>query len=301
MEKIRLVCPSCDSSKIKINKHFFADWEELSEPMYLTTCRKCGLRFFNKILSDYQIETLYDDNYFQEDWCWYAKPYEEVWHLRKKDFEAKQLPWIMTHKKNGKVIDIGCGGGAIVKAFNDAGYEAIGAELNKNLAEFGIEELGVNIISIDVTKKEFVDKFGKFDIIYMSDLIEHLNYPETFLKSMHNLLRDDGLVIIDVPLVELNRFSSKLRQVYAILRNKDSRFCQYPYHLIFFKPDTLITLCKNAGYKIEELKTWKEEVLKEEDFKKMNFKGKIINKLDHFFPKILKKIFDDRAFIVLSG
>ena len=300
MEKIRLICPSCDSSKIKINRHFFSDWEELSEPMYLTTCRKCGLTFFNKILSDYQIETLYDDNYFQKDWCWYAKPYKEVWHLRKEDFEAKELSWIRTYKKNGKVVDIGCGGGAIVKAFNDAGYETIGAEFNKNLAEFGIKELGVNIISTDVTKKEFIDKFGKFDIIYMSDLIEHLNYPETFLKSIHKLLKDDGLVIIDAPLVELNRFSSKLRQVYAILRNKKNRFCQYPYHLIFFKPDTLITLCKNAGYKIEELKTWKEEVLKEEDFKKMNFKGKIINKLDHFFPKIFKKIFDDRAFIVLS-
>lgn len=299
MEEMRQSCPSCDSSEIRTIRHVFHDWDELSEPMYLAICRKCGLGFFNKVLSDHQINALYDTHYFEGDWCWYAKPYKEVWPLRKQNFETTQLSWIMAHKKNGKVIDIGCGGGAIVKAFDEAGYDAVGVELNEDLAKFGITELGIRIIRMDVTKEEFLSSFGKFDIIYMSGLIEHINYPKSLLKSVQKILKDCGLVIIDVPL-ELNRFSKKLIQAYATLRNKCVKFQRRPYHLIFFKPDSLVALCRNAGYKIKELRTWKEKVLTEEDIRKASFKWRIVHRLDHYFPKVFTKTFDDRAFVVLS-
>jgi len=92
METERQVCPSCGSTKILVNKEFFCDWEVLFNEMYLTFCTKCGLAFLNKILSKAQIDILYsDNNYFKSEWCWYGKPYQEVWRERKKEFESKQL------------------------------------------------------------------------------------------------------------------------------------------------------------------------------------------------------------------
>jgi len=190
-------------------------------------------------------------------------------------------------------------GGAIVKAFNEAGYNAIGAEYNEVLVKFGITKLGVNITNIDVTTKEFLRKFGKFDILYMADFLEHLNDPKMFLKSIVNILRYEGLIIIDVPLVELNRFSSIVIYFYTKLRNKRIRFKSKPYHLIFFRINSLNKLCKNAGYKIQRLKTWKENVFKEENYRKTGLKYYILNRLDHILPVLFGRVFDDRAFIVL--
>jgi len=190
-------------------------------------------------------------------------------------------------------------GGAIVKAFNEAGYNAIGAEYNEVLVKFGITKLGVNITNIDVTTKEFLRKFGKFDILYMADFLEHLNDPKMFLKSIVNILRYEGLIIIDVPSVELNRFSSRVIYFYTKLRNKRIRFKSKPYHLIFFRINSLNKLCKNAGYKIQRLKTWKENVFKEENYRKTGLKYYILNRLDHILPVLFGRVFDDRAFIVL--
>jgi len=111
-EIIREICPSCGSGELVINKNYFCDWEGLSERMYLVICQKCKLGFFNKILTKKQIENLYnDDNYFQSEWCWYGRPYQEVWRERKREFEGKQLGWINKLKEHCKVLDIGCGGG----------------------------------------------------------------------------------------------------------------------------------------------------------------------------------------------
>ena len=160
--------------------------------------------------------------------------------------------------------------GAIVKAFNEAGYNAIGAEYN-----------------------EILVKFGKFDILYMADFLEHLNDPKMFLKSIVNILRYEGLIIIDVPLVELNRFSSRVIYFYTKLRNKRIRFKSKPYHMIFFRVNSLNKLCRNAGYKIQRLKTWKENVFKEENYRKTGLKFYILNKLDHILPVLFGRVFDD--------
>ena len=269
--------------------------------MYLVICPKCNLGFFNKILTEKDIEDLYsDDNYFQSEWCWFGKPYQEVWRERKKEFEDKQLGWIKKLKVSGKVLDIGCGGGAIVKAFNDASYNAMGVDLNENLSEFGRSNLGVDIVNIDVIDEKSLKKFGQFDLLYMADFLEHINEPRIFLQSISNILRDDGLVVIDVPLFELNRFSSRVMYFYTKLRNKRIRFKAKPYHLIFFRPNSLVRLCSNAGYKVKTLKTWKENILKKDDYRKKSLRYNMSNWLDHILPKLFGKYFNDRAFIVLE-
>jgi len=175
----------------------------------------------------------------------------------------------------------------------------MGAEFNENLSEFGRNNLGVHIVNIDVTDRQFLKNFGQFDLLYMADFLEHINEPRIFLESISNILKDNGLIIIDVPLVELNRFSSRVMHYYAKLRNKRIRFKAKPYHLIFFKPNSLVRLCSEAGYRVEALKTWKENILSKEDYRKMSLKSQVLNRLDHILPILFGKVFDDRAFIVL--
>lgn len=297
----RTKCPSCECPDIAVDTRVCCKRDGWAEPLYLAQCPRCELEFYDKKLSDEQISQIYDNDYFQSEWCWYKKPYAQAWELRKKDFERLQLPLIRAVKQSGKVMELGCAGGATLKAFAETGYETLGVELNEQMAEWGRKNLGLAIVNTDITKETFVSEHdGEFDLIYMSDVLEHVNEPKTLLAALGKLLKPDGFIIVEAPFCEANRFSSKLVKLSRNIFRKRRTSGAKPYHVIFFKPRTLVGLCENAGYKVTALNTWKESILTQDDLSLMSVKGRILNMLDHFLPRLVKISFDDRGLIFLA-
>ena len=105
------------------------------------------------------------------------------------------------------VLEIGCGEGGVLKAFLERGIKGVGVELSQsklaNAQEFlgeyiergRVEILGNNIFDISI-KKRFS---GKFDLIVLKDVIEHIyDKPRLFLL-MKELMTDKGHVFIGFP------------------------------------------------------------------------------------------------------
>jgi len=265
--------------------------------MHYASCNVCGLRFYDSILPQDEITSIYDDGYFNSDWCWYRQPYAEAWQDRKKDFEAHQLKIIMPFKKGCRMMEVGCAGGATLKAFADAGYDTLGVELNAKMAEWGRKNLSLNIIAEDITSPDFKKTQGKFGLIYMSDVLEHINEPRALLENLRFLLEQDGVLAMDVPLFETNRFSSKIIRLYQKFKPIDTK--ARPDHLIFFTPSSLKIICRNAGYRIAAFHSWKEHVMTPADFAAMPWKMRTLARLDHILPRFIPRIFDDKCIIIL--
>lgn len=94
--------------------------------------------------------------------------------------------------KNIKILDIGCGRGGFVKHLQKNGFNNIYAtEIDQN-----IEIPGVNLHNcsfLQYNSKEL------FDLITINAVLEHVLFPEEFIKKAWSLLKSNGHIRIEVP------------------------------------------------------------------------------------------------------
>jgi len=99
--------------------------------------------------------------------------------------------------QSGRLIDIGAGGGEFVYIAGKIGFDASGLEPNIGYANFSKAEYGINI---DVGGIDAIH--GKYDVITMFHVLEHLPSPVAAFKKLHEHLNAGGFVFIEVPWIE---------------------------------------------------------------------------------------------------
>lgn len=158
----------------------------------------------------------------------------------------KSLETLEKYVKNKKVLDIGC----VCQIEKWARYDYI-KSLNPYLL-IGVdivESSRENVECKDLCKKEdafyMYDKYGKFDIIVMYDVIEHIDNTGLILENLKFLTRKDTLILISTP----NAISDKwLNQAKSLKRTKIN-----PDHVHWFCYQTLSYLFNRYGYKSIEV------------------------------------------------
>lgn len=101
-----------------------------------------------------------------------------------------------------KILDIGCGCGALIGYLKGIypNAEMFGIELNSEVAKIA-SSMG-KVVCGDVEKKEFAWEKDYFDYIIMGDVLEHLMTPEYVLKRFYKCLKTGGHIIVSMPNVK---------------------------------------------------------------------------------------------------
>ena len=102
-------------------------------------------------------------------------------------------------KKNcRRGLDVGCGWGWAIKYFRDIGIEMHGFDVTHNILKDSISFCGTeNLLIADGEKIPY--KKDTFDLVFSWHVIEHVPYPQIFLKEIKRVLKDNGLLVIGVP------------------------------------------------------------------------------------------------------
>lgn len=156
----------------------------------MVRCLNCGLFFANPMATEAEIFRFYESDYYGES----HRHLQEDSVIGRIEFAREN--WIPEFKRWGhgaNFLEIGCGPGPVVRAAKDAGYNAIGLELNELAARFASQEL-----SLDVRRQTLEDsKFpaSTFDIIFAWHVIEHVLDLKAFLEEIHRILKPDGVFI----------------------------------------------------------------------------------------------------------
>jgi len=139
--------------------------------------------------------------------------------------------------KNKKIIEIGCGKGAMLDIIEEAKMEAYGLEYSAE---------SVNIANIEDRKviKGFIEdlekiKFMPFSGFVCLNFLEHLPNPKLAINNIYNNLNEDGIGLVTVP--NLN----------YLLDTK----CFYEFvadHLSYFTEDTLKKAFNNNKFDVLE-------------------------------------------------
>ena len=89
-----------------------------------------------------------------------------------------------------EVLELGAGDGAQSRLLADHARGVLSTDLNPDRLN---QEPHPRITYDICDAEELPYETGRFDLIYSSNLLEHLTKPERALSQMHRVLRDDGV------------------------------------------------------------------------------------------------------------
>ncbi|HEX4137097.1 MAG TPA: class I SAM-dependent methyltransferase [Bryobacteraceae bacterium] len=96
-----------------------------------------------------------------------------------------------------RFLDIGCAGGASLVAAKSLGFQPVGVEPSRWMADFGRRTYGVEIHDGILEPGMFPP--SSFDFITMWDVLEHVPDPGALLRLVHELLTPNGTFVMTYP------------------------------------------------------------------------------------------------------
>ncbi|ODS35517.1 hypothetical protein BEH94_06805 [Candidatus Altiarchaeales archaeon WOR_SM1_SCG] len=94
--------------------------------------------------------------------------------------------------KGGKLLDIGCGTGAEMKAFERCGLDCYGVDIRKETNNPKIKECNLET-------NPFPFENNTFEGVFSKSVIEHLFRPDNLFKEAYRVLKPGGICIIMTP------------------------------------------------------------------------------------------------------
>jgi SAM-dependent methyltransferase len=108
---------------------------------------------------------------------------------------ARIVERVARHVACGAWLDVGFGNGSLLFTAQEWGFEPIGLDLRPASVE-ALQRLGIDARSADLTA---LDDPGRFAVISLADVLEHMPFPKQGLAAAHRLLRPDGVLFVSMP------------------------------------------------------------------------------------------------------
>jgi len=123
---------------------------------------------------------------------------------REKDFKtwfSKYYKFLSANRKEGLILDVGCGVGQVVTKIAEEGSECVGVDISPIAIRAAARESmkSINAFFVVASGYNLPFKQETFNTVGCFDILEHLNNPEKCLDEMLKVLRRNGTIIIASP------------------------------------------------------------------------------------------------------
>ena len=102
----------------------------------------------------------------------------------------------LARRKKGRLLDVGCGSGSVLRLAGRLGWEATGVDFDP-MALANAARGGAKVLLGSVEEQHFADE--AFDLVVMSHVIEHLIDPISVLRECRRVLSADGTALVATP------------------------------------------------------------------------------------------------------
>jgi len=232
-------CPFCSSNHFE--KTMIAKDYTVSNEMFdIYHCNTCTNRFTQNVATQNEIGRYYQsENYISHSDTnkdFISKIYHFVRNITLKS--KRNLIIVLTKKQQGNLLDVGAGTGAFSNAMMQAGWAVTALEPDETARAVAASKYNLQLQK----PAELVNQTpASFDAITLWHVLEHIHTLQEYLQQFHNVLKQDGRLIIAVP--NYTSFDASYYQQY---------WAGYdvPRHLYHFSPTGMKQLAELNGFKI---------------------------------------------------
>jgi SAM-dependent methyltransferase len=148
---------------------------------------------------------------------------------------ARTVQFIRKRRPAGRLLEIGCAYGFFLQEAA-AFYDIQGLEISEDAAAF-CRQRGLPVLTGVADEAAFA-KLGRFDVIVLLDVIEHLPDPARTLALCGRHLDREGVIVIT---------TGDFASLYARLSGRNWRLMTPPQHLWYFTPKSMARLSASVG------------------------------------------------------
>lgn len=235
-------CPVCHSNKIS---HVLSakDYTVSGELFQVWHCENCQLRFTQDIPQESEIGRYYQ----AEEYISHSNTskglvnrlYQIVRNITLKS--KKNLIEKLSGKSSGNILDIGCGTGEFLGTMKTAGWQTLGLEPDEGARQQAAKNQGV---AAKPSEDLFQLEDNQYDVITMWHVLEHVHQLDEYLKKIHSLLKENGVLVIAVPNYQSSD-ADKYQEFWAAY--------DVPRHLYHFSPHAMDHLINRHSFKVDSL------------------------------------------------
>lgn len=231
------ICPVCDNNHFT-NQMICEDHAISNEKFALQSCTKCNFLITTPRPDKNNIGKYYDtENYLSH-------------HDKKIDLFTLVYTWVRNinlrykykiikeHKKEGMILDFGCGTGSFLEFMKTKNWKCLGVEVNDDARKECLKkelEVYANLNNIH----------EKFDLITAWHVLEHVRDLNETIEKLLEKLKKKGLLIVALP----NHRSLDAQTYKEFWAGYD-----VPRHLYHFDKETFSMLMKKHDLKVKEIK-----------------------------------------------
>jgi len=270
-------CISCQGSSFVL----YSETSDMQLPVY--KCTDCSLLFTGSSEIEIKKKTreIYSGNYWEEREAIQSleSNFRDKVSVYKWKHWKSQVEYCKPYLQDKKdLLEIGSGAGQSLFYFEKMGFNVMGIEPDSRNVEILNQKLKQgHCINGFIEETEIA---GSYDVIWISHVFEHLIRPNILLKRCREILRDNGIIFIEIPECENPKI---LKQ--SIYENPST------FH---FTKKTLSNVVQNVGYKIIKCDSFRVPTLVEAGM--MKIMKRFFNFIKYnpypYYPRIITKIND---------
>lgn len=213
-------------------------------------CRACGMRFLSVQPTGEGLADLYGPAYFERD---FRCGRSEAGSFDEAAFREENLGLLRAFaelRSSGRLLEVGCASGLLLKHAAERGWEVQGVELSAGAVAHA-RGLGLEVFHGELADARLPGSF--FDLVYMGDVLEHVPDCRATLAEVTRVLKPAGYLYLRGP-ITTNSLARRLALTACAWTGREIVLREPPYHLWEFTPGPLRRLLERVGLRVVRLR-----------------------------------------------
>lgn len=244
-----MACPFCLDEKYSETSHPANNFN--NKLFHYVRCKQCSLVYLVPFPDGSDYIAMYPPSYQgnQAETSIQDDPYVKLGGLRfTYGYQFDKIRKLIGN--TARILDYGCGTGHFLGNAVHYGFDCDGAEFSSEYVE--TLQKSFNKSSFFTIDKVLADEFPeKYDVIRLSNVLEHLDQPRQIIARLEKLLNPGGLILVEGPIEDNFSIAELFRKIYFRIGKlffPARTVSSPPYHIFFSNAKNQLQFFRNCKF-----------------------------------------------------